>query len=102
MRCWRAGLEGGAGGRGWRAGSDLFGEVGRSLHVQDGQQAGAVCCQLVVQAELHHHGDGSDLILELLLILRQRQGDGLGPGRAAGPDPNLMLPWVSGPMVSIG
>lgn len=47
----------------------LLGDVGRRRGVQDGQQAAGVGSQLVVQAVLHCHGDGRDLITELVVVL---------------------------------
>ena len=49
----------------------LLGDVGRRRHVDDGLESGGVGRQLVVQTVLHHHGDGSDLIPELAVVLTE-------------------------------
>lgn len=49
--------------------SYLLGDVGRRRHVEDGLKSGLVRGPLVVQAVLHRHGDGSDLIAELSVVL---------------------------------
>lgn len=49
----------------------LLGDVGWGGHVNDGQQSGFVCSQLIVQTILHSYRDGCDLIAELTIVLRQ-------------------------------
>lgn len=51
----------------------LLGDVGRGRYVEDGQQSGWVCSPLVVQTVLHGHGDGSDLIPKLTVVLGERR-----------------------------
>lgn len=49
----------------------LFGEVGGGGGVDKGLQPGGVGGPLKVQAELHHHGDGSDLVSEVTVVLQR-------------------------------